>query len=209
MLLLCMASHQSGSQTVYTLQPGTKGNQIELTVANASLTAIAERVEVQAVKHPSAIVFTSTPSQIASIASNKQATVTFTFDVCRVTTTNKKDTLEFLISDRMGATWKKSIIVSYAGPTAFALDQNFPNPFNPATKIQYQLPTDSKVTLRMYDVLGREVTTLMNDVQPAGYHDAQWNAVNVASGVYFYRMEAQPLAGGSGFQQIKKLMVIK
>ena len=219
-LLLCVASHESGSQTVYTLQPGTKGNQIELTVANESLTAIAEQVEVQAGKHPSAIVFTSTPNQIAAIAANTQAAVTFTFDVGRVATTDKRDTLEFLITDKSGAGWKKSIIVSYAGPTTFALDQNFPNPFNPTTKIQYQLPTDSRVSLKVYDVLGREVVTLVNEDRPAGYHDVQWNArlrsansggqaSEVASGVYFYRIEAQPLSGGQGFQSVKKLMMLK
>ncbi|HCV44127.1 MAG TPA: peptidase S8 [Bacteroidetes bacterium] len=207
-LLLCVV-HQGGSQTVYRLQPDTKGNQIELTVANESIAAIAERVEIRPDKHPTAIVFTSAPDQIAAIASSKQAVVTFTFDVGRVATTNKRDTLEFLITDKSGTGWKKTIIVSYAGPTTFELDQNFPNPFNPTTQIQYQLPVESRVTLKVFDLLGREVATLVNDARPAGYHDAQWEAVSVASGVYFYRFEAQPLNGGQGFQSIKKLMVVK
>jgi hypothetical protein len=207
-LLLCVASHESGSQTVYTLEPGTKDNQIELTVANqASL--MARNVEVRLVRHPSQLIFSSMNRILDSIASGQEQAVVFLFDIARSAPANKQDTLEFRITDKSGAVWMKSIIVQYAGPTTFALDQNFPNPFNPATTIQYQLPSDSRVTLKVYDVLGREVTTLLNDIRPAGYHDAQWDAGNVASGVYFYRLEAEALTGGSGFQQIKKLMVVK
>jgi hypothetical protein len=193
---------------VHMLQPGTKGNQIEITVANhASL--LARNVEVRAVRHPSHVTFSSTDRIIDSIAPGQERAVVFSFDIARSAPANKRDTLEFRITEMGGAVWTKSIIVQYAGPTTFALDQNFPNPFNPTTKIQYQLPIDSKVILKVYDVLGREVTTLLNDIRPAGYHDAQWDAGNVASGVYFYRMEAQPLTGGSGFLEIKKLMVVK
>jgi hypothetical protein len=208
MLLLCIAFHKSGSQTVHTLQPGTKGNQIEMTVANqASL--LARNVEVRVARQPSHVTFSSMDQILDSIAPGQEQAAVFSFDIARSAPANKRDTLEFRITEMGGAVWTKSIIVQYAGPTTFALDQNFPNPFNPTTKIQYQLPTDSRVTLIVYDVLGREVTTLLNDIRPAGYHDAQWDAGNVASGVYFYRMEAEALTGGSGFQQIKKLLVVK
>jgi hypothetical protein len=61
----------------------------------------------------------------------------------------------------------------------------------------------------MYDMLGREVATLVEEERPAGYHDVQWIASNTASGVYFYRLEAQPLNGGNRFQSVKRLMVLK
>jgi hypothetical protein len=80
-------------------------------------------------------------------------------------------------------------------PTTFRLGQNYPNPFNPATAIDYDLPARAAVTLTVFDVLGRTVTTLVNEVQPAGQHIARWDGADyhgnpVASGVYFYRLIA-------------------
>lgn len=207
LLLLLMATTASGQQ-VHSLLPDTKDNRVELTVANQT-SLLVGYVEVKVVRHPSHVTLSSTVQIVGSIAPGQEHVVVFSFSVARSAPVNRRDTLEFRITEKSGVVWMKSIIVQYAGPTVFSLDQNFPNPFNPTTKIQYQLPIDSRVTLKVYDVLGREVATLMNDVRPAGYHDAQWDASNVASGVYFYRMEAQALTGGSGFQQIKKLMVVK
>jgi hypothetical protein len=208
MFLSILTATTGSGQQVHSLLPDTKGNRIELTVANqASL--LARNVEVRAVRRPLHVTFSSMDQILDSIAPGQEQAAVFSFDIARSAPANKRDTLEFRITEMGGAVWTKSIIVQYAGPTTFALDQNFPNPFNPTTKIQYQLPIDSKVTLKVYDVLGREVTTLLNDIRPAGYHDAQWDAGNVASGVYFYRMEAEALTGGSGFQQIKKLLVVK
>jgi hypothetical protein len=88
-------------------------------------------------------------------------------------------------------------------PTAFALSQNYPDPFNPSTTIQYQLPTTSRVTLKIYNTMGQEVATLQDGVQEAGYRSVVWNAVNVASGVYFYRLDA------GQFASVKKLLLLK
>lgn len=92
--------------------------------------------------------------------------------------------------------WKNDATVDVedrgeALPEAFALAQNFPNPFNPATQISYTLGTASKVTLQVFDVLGRQVATLVNgEVRSAGKHEMQFNASGLASGVYFYRLTA-------------------
>jgi len=93
-------------------------------------------------------------------------------------------------------------------PKEFALYQNYPNPFNPITTIRYDLPKIGKVSLRVYDLLGQEVATLVDETQEAGYKSVRWNSTNhagnfVASGVYFYRLEV------GQFVDIKKLMVIK
>ena len=88
-------------------------------------------------------------------------------------------------------------------PTAFGLDQNYPNPFNPTTVISYRLAANSQVTLRIFDVLGRRMTELVNQRQPAGYYTGNFNANGFASGVYFYMLQA----GGQSF--VKKLMLIK
>lgn len=88
-------------------------------------------------------------------------------------------------------------------PKEFALSQNYPNPFNPRTTIKYDLPKDSRVSLKLFNILGQEVVTLVNEEQKAGFKSTQWNATSVASGVYFYRLQA------GDFVQTKKLMLLK
>jgi hypothetical protein len=96
-------------------------------------------------------------------------------------------------------------------PKQFLLEQNYPNPFNPSTTIQYQLPTASDVRLEVYDLLGRKVMTLVNAKQMAGNYSVQLNAASLASGVYFYRLQASATNGGSNatFVQTKKMMLVK
>ena len=97
-------------------------------------------------------------------------------------------------------------------PTQFALAQNYPNPFNPATTIRYELPADAYVKLVVYDVLGREVVTLVDGQQQAGFFDATFSATKVASGVYFYRLHAEALdraSGMQGFQSVRKMVLLK
>jgi photosystem II stability/assembly factor-like uncharacterized protein len=96
-------------------------------------------------------------------------------------------------------------------PVAFSLEQNYPNPFNPTTAISYQLMANSFVTLRVYDVLGREVATLLNEVQSPGEHTVHWNASGSPSGAYFYRIAVSPAAGGleNTFVQTKKLILLR
>ncbi len=85
----------------------------------------------------------------------------------------------------------------------FRLEQNYPNPFNPTTNISYVLPKAENVSLKVYDVLGREVATLVNEVKPAGAYTVPFNASNLASGVYFYKLQA------GSFVQTKKMMLVK
>jgi hypothetical protein len=75
-------------------------------------------------------------------------------------------------------------------PDSFSLEQNYPNPFNPSTTISYSLPKSAIVTLRIFNALGQGVATLMNEWKMAGYYQATWNASNVPSGIYFYRLQA-------------------
>jgi len=86
---------------------------------------------------------------------------------------------------------------------AFALDQNFPNPFNPSTVISYQLPKSGPVALRVYDVLGKEVRTLVEGEQSAGSHTVTFDASSLSSGVYFYRMQA------GNFVETKRLVILR
>ena len=95
-------------------------------------------------------------------------------------------------------------------PTSFKLEQNYPNPFNPTTKIKYSIPDvgnadlrSLQTTLKVYDILGKEVTTLVNQQQQPGNYEAEFNAGSLASGIYFYKMQA------GSFFQTKKMLLLK
>jgi hypothetical protein len=88
-------------------------------------------------------------------------------------------------------------------PFTFALHQSYPNPFNPTTTITYTLPKTSKVTLSIYDILGREVSVLVNEKRDAGVHEVKFDGSGLASGVYLYRLQA------GNFVQTRKLLLLK
>ena len=85
----------------------------------------------------------------------------------------------------------------------FYLFQNYPNPFNPSTKIKYQLPQSGIVLLKIIDMLGREIKTLVEEYQNAGVHEISFNASDIASGVYFYKV-----ASGN-FSLVKKMVLLR
>ena len=95
-------------------------------------------------------------------------------------------------------------------PRSFAISQNYPNPFNPSTKIRYEVPTTSKVVIKIFNVLGQEIVTLVNEQKNAGNYTLEWNAAKVPSGVYFYQTEATSLGeNGISFRDVKKMIVLK
>jgi hypothetical protein len=86
----------------------------------------------------------------------------------------------------------------------FKLQQNYPNPFNPVTTIAYSIPDEDHIVLKIYDVIGREIVTLVNDNQQAGTHFINFNAINLSSGLYFYKLQA-----GNNFMEIKKMLLLQ
>jgi predicted GH43/DUF377 family glycosyl hydrolase len=92
-------------------------------------------------------------------------------------------------------------------PTEFILEQNYPNPFNPSTVISYQLPVSSDVTLKVYDILGNEIATLVDDYKPAGRYEVEFQSSvdirQLASGIYFYKLQA------GDYKAVKKMILIK
>jgi 5'-nucleotidase/UDP-sugar diphosphatase len=91
----------------------------------------------------------------------------------------------------------------------FALEDNYPNPFNPSTTIRYALPGLAQVSVKVFNSIGQEVSTLAEGMQPAGIYEVKWNAAGLASGVYFCRMTAHGENGTGNFSSIKKLMLVK
>ena len=88
-------------------------------------------------------------------------------------------------------------------PTTYSLSNNFPNPFNPSTKIKYSIPQASNVLIKVFDVLGNEIETLVNKEKQIGTYEIIWNAINLPSGVYFYQLQA------GEFISTKKMILLK
>jgi hypothetical protein len=94
-------------------------------------------------------------------------------------------------------------------PTDYELHQNYPNPFNPSTQFDFDLPEGGNVSLSIYDVLGRQITELVNGVREAGYHSVTWNATDQASGVYLARFSVVDGNGRQVYSKINKLVLMK
>ena len=100
-------------------------------------------------------------------------------------------------------TYSEVVEVNLGLPSEFALQQNYPNPFNPTTKITYSVPADGFVNIAVYNVLGEKVANLLNTNVKAGNYDISFDATNLTSGMYLYRMEA------GDFVSVKKMMILK
>jgi len=94
-------------------------------------------------------------------------------------------------------------------PKEYRLEQNYPNPFNPSTTIEFALPEESQVSIKLFNVLGGEVATLVEGIEPAGFHKVQWKPEGLASGIYFYRMVAKSEKTGRTFSNVKKLAHVR
>ncbi len=93
--------------------------------------------------------------------------------------------------------------ISNETPVDYSVSQNYPNPFNPSTKINFALPKSGLVTLKIYDITGKEVATLVNEVKNVGTYSVDFNASNLSSGMYFYKISV------NGFSEVKKMSLIK
>jgi photosystem II stability/assembly factor-like uncharacterized protein len=99
--------------------------------------------------------------------------------------------------------YSKIVEVEVGFPTEFSLEQNYPNPFNPKTKIKYQISKLSFVKIQIYDVLGNEIATLVNEEKPAGSYEAEFNPANLPSGIYFYRIQA------GSYSETRKMVLLR
>lgn len=104
--------------------------------------------------------------------------------------------------------YSKEVSVEVTTPAIFALEQNYPNPFNPSTKIAFSLATDSKVILKIFNALGQEVETLINENMGVGFHEVYFDASDFNSGVYFYRIDALG-SDGQNFMKVRKMVLTK
>jgi hypothetical protein len=190
------------TEVVYQIPFGSSNNVIELSVENGS-EFITENIKVKIVNPPDWIKFKSVEQNIQNIKSNSENTVSYIFSIDKEAPVNTQQALNFNITTPSGEIWNKQITISINAPETYKLYQNYPNPFNPTTIISYQLPVSSNVTLKIFDILGREVATIVDEFRKAGYYKEVWDASNYASGVYFYKIAYNK------FTSIKKLAVVK
>ena len=134
---------------------------------------------------------------------NKAQNQDFQFDVIGNPQTIVFDTGNWILKDMMGITDTEITMF----PREYSVDQNYPNPFNPSTIIKYQLPQREFVTIKIFNILGKDLLTLVNEHKEAGRHEIEFNAASVVdglnSGVYFYRIEA------GSFIDTKKMILLK
>ena len=123
-------------------------------------------------------------------------------DSCKIKIEDVENTDMYALSDNIyiktASGVKENLI-----PTEYSLTQNYPNPFNPTTKIKFGLPESANTKLIIYDILGRQVKILVNSELSAGYHEVEFNANDLVSGIYFYRIHAKD------FISVKKLIIMK
>lgn len=212
---LLMTATVVSAQTLYFVEPGTKLNTITLEVTNKSGRPLND-LQLAVEKLPSWIKIADQRIGKQRVGMDSTVNVTISFDVATSGKAGKaspqageKENISIVLSSGFTRLMQKNILVTIASPQTYELNQNYPNPFNPTTTIKYQLPIASRVSLKVFDVLGREVTTLVNEEQAAGYFETRFDASNVASGVYFYRLEGKATDGSGSFRQVRRLMLIK
>jgi hypothetical protein len=195
-------NHAVEMSQCYDIPFSSNKNRIELTVANTSISKISN-VSVEGIDLPEWVHVTPELQTISSIEANTENEVIFEFSIDKTAPVKKEQTLTFKITSQTGERWTKQIKLMVTAPDKFELFQNYPNPFNPTTKIEYQLPADGVVNLKVYNLLGEEVATIVNEQQEAGYKSVEWNAGGVSSGIYFYRLQC------GSYSSMKKMMVVK
>jgi hypothetical protein len=200
-------SSSASAAQVYSIPFASSGNTIELIVANTAAMAVAG-VKVTAVNAPTWLKFVGLEQKIGLLKSGQEAPVTFSFSVNKMAPVKQNLTLKFGISALTGETWTKEITIAVSSPEKFEVFQNYPNPFNPSTTISYQLTADSKVNLKIFNMLGQEVALLVDGDRLAGYHQELWDATRFSSGMYIYQVIA---SDDHSKQQIdrKRMMLLK
>lgn len=214
--VLCFeAAHASGlptgqAGTIYQVEPASKGNTITLELTNKLGSPLTDLI-VAVVRRPNWISIRSATLDVASLPADSSGHVLIAFDVVPDVQSGDLGDVTIVLFAGRAPILQKTLSLMVSAPTVFELDQNYPNPFNPSTTIPYQLPVDGLVTLKVFDLLGREIATLVNEQQKAGYYRVTFDANRLASGVYFYRLQARSTNGGKAgdFAATKRLMVLK
>ena len=186
----------------------SEGNTLELAVANTSEQMALENVSVFVETAPEWLVFTTDETEIEAIPSGEEVTAVFLFDVDQSAPVGEAGEVVFRIESAAGVLTTKTIHLEVEAPRTFSLSPNYPNPFNPSTTLAFELPQASRVTLQVYDVLGREIVRLAEGDYEPGRHEVVFDARNVASGLYIARFIAETEDGGVA-TKIRRMTLLK
>lgn len=211
LILVIFISGLVYSQKVYEIPFASEGNELELNILNDSEININDLV-ISISEKPDWIKFDLSEQKIFLLKPEESKDVKFNFDIAKTAEIMKTNQITFKISGS-SENWTKEISLMIQPPAKFDMDQNFPNPFNPVTTIGYTIPAGKsdyalapKVNLTVYDILGREVKTLVNENQDPGYYKYEWYAGSYASGIYI----SQLTISGDGVreQRLRKKMLL-
>lgn len=181
---------------------GSTSNTIALTISNSSHLPLPD-LTLSITNHPSWITMAASQIQLPMLLGNSHQEVIFSFSVDPAAPVGEVGAVMFDIRSVWGTSWTKQINLTTIAAASAGLQQNYPNPFNPSTKIRFALPSDGKVSLRVFDLLGREIQTLVNDFMTAGAHEVSFDAGGLPSGLYFYRLDA------GGKSTVKKMLLTR
>jgi hypothetical protein len=181
---------------------GSKKNTIDLLVQNKGEKRV-QTIVVSAYDLPTWIHFTSIAETLQLGMKDKQQVASFEFSVDPNAPVAQVTPIHFLVNAQSGEVWRKDITITPEAPKKFVLLQNYPNPFNPVTTISYDVARETRVSLKIFDLLGRELVTLVDETQKPGHMEKSFDASSYSSGVYFYRIQAD------NFVAVKKLMLLK
>jgi hypothetical protein len=205
-VILYSQDNTEGGEQIHRVPFLSSGNVIELSVQNISELSLSGII-INVIDAPSWMNFKSKQKTIEAIASNCENIAEFSLSVDKSAVVNKEESISFTITTPSGEVWTKQVKIVVTPPERFALYQNYPNPFNPNTIISFQLPQTEHVVLKIFDILGRDVATLLDDMKEAGYHEIDIDATNYSSGIYFYQMTAKDQSGKTTTARKKMILL--
>lgn len=205
--LFIVLSTAGYTQIVYEANPGSKNNLFELSISNNTKNDIRS-VIVNVQEAPDWAEFISNELNLNNIKVSEKQTVQFYFNIKDNAPIGEEAPIKFKIEDNINGSSFKIYNIKITPPKVFEVYQNYPNPFNPSTTIKYSIPQDAFVTIRVFNVLGEEVSVLINKVMKAGIQEEVFDATNLGSGFYLYILEAKGIDGRKYFST-KKMIVLK
>lgn len=195
-------SQEHGEKVIHKIPFLSSNNVVELLINNLTDETLMN-ILVKVYDTPEWIRFKVTEEKIPELMPKKEYLITFVFSLGKEAVIGEEKVIKFLITYPGGTAITKEILIIVTLPDKYELHQNYPNPFNSSSTITYQIPNKSFVVIKIFDILGREIAVLVNDYKEAGYYEVSWDATNVPSGIYFYKMQA------GSFTSVKKMVVMR
>lgn len=191
---------------VYQIPFSSEGNQLELAVANVGAENMDE-VEVVATAVPEWLKLDKQRVRLTDIDPSGEDYALFDFSIDREAEVGESRLLLFEIRSGTNVIGQKEFLLAVQAPDEVKLDQNYPNPFSSQTKIGFDVTQESRVQIAVYDMLGRQVTLLVDEDLAPGHHIKEWDGSLLASGIYFYVLKANGTDDTVEFRRNKMILV--